>query len=195
MHEYYSWRPFWMAVSGRNLLIANDVSSTVSRYELPAVNWTSSGTLCPPRAAGGLLDNSTFWSTPSPETMNGPLRVVARAGQLAVGEVTKLKVWNNYMAKPFGAAPDFELPNLGNTFFAQFATDDIGYLWNGPAGAGTSSRRTTGPRHLPRVLWSGVPHWADDGTPIANFNSETVHHVVRPIIIVADFDHNRLLSV
>ena len=67
--------------------------------------------------------------------MKGPLRVVARAGQLVVGEETKLKVWNNYLSRPFGAAPDFELPNPGNTF-VQFATDDNGYLWNASVGAG-----------------------------------------------------------
>jgi hypothetical protein len=198
MRDYYSWSPTWIAVSGRNLLTSNNTPSTVSRYELPALNSTSDSTLCPPRAVGGLLDNTTFWSTPSPETMTGwPLRVVARAGQLAVGDGSNLKVWNNYLARPFGAAPDFELPNPGNAF-AQFAPDDNGYLWNARSEEAVieAYRWPLTPSSTP--AWSGVPHWADDGTPIANFSTDwSPHHVsfdpVHHWLWITD--HNRLLRV
>lgn len=103
-----------------------------ARYLLPLSNWTASdGKICPPRSAGGLYDNTTWWGKSSPDTFDTVGRVAVKGTQLIASDFgwAKTKVWNDYQNKPWGVAPDFEIVMGDHDDFQQVAFDDEARLW------------------------------------------------------------------
>lgn len=202
MANYYWWGGgFGFDLSGSGMIAALSSPNLFTKYTLPAYPWTASdGTICPPHSSGGLLDNSTFWGSPSLDTLDGPNSIYAVGGQLIVRDVYT-KVWNDYTHKPWGSPADFETRALADHWsnYSHMTSDDAGHLWWTQQERGIFAAKLPLTPSSTSLSFDHGLYWADDGTPVAEFGTRLPNnHVLfdpRGMLLVADPLHGRILGI
>lgn len=214
---YYSWwnsQGFDVSKGG----IVGGGPAVVSVNEFPFENWTApNGVTCPPASTGGMYENNNWWGLHTPASLDAPVRVDAKAGQLIAPDFNwgKTKVWNGYTGAAWGAPPAFELtedrrdplsmPARGS--FSQADFDGAGNYWLvGDRGLDQNYYKGASVFAMPltpdsRALNAdGHLYWADDpgGAPIELDTSPTQHVLydhVRDRLVIADSLGARIFGV
>lgn len=119
--------------SDNNIYLADDITDRVMRYALPYDPRTVNGQTCLPEPNGGLFPvkgpGMLGPNIKSDEALSGGIGVAIFGNQLII-ENAGFRVWNNYLDKEVGSAPDIIVPSAGNSRkLMSDAIDDSNRLW------------------------------------------------------------------
>ncbi|MBI2542566.1 MAG: hypothetical protein HYW24_00040 [Candidatus Aenigmarchaeota archaeon] len=117
--------------SANNIYLADEIPRRIMRYALPYEPYKINDITCLPSPNGGLFPATR---PPGPHSnvidnaFGGGAGVTVFGNQLIVaGE--KLKVWNGYLNKPIGAAPDIVVGGTNRRSYISNAIDEQNRLW------------------------------------------------------------------
>ena len=138
-----------------NIYLADEFFSTVFRYALPYNTHTEGSAVCLPEANGVLMPKGP--NQRSRERLGESVGLGVFGNQLLVrDEAMRLKVYDDYMDKPFGAAPDYVLTGgMQARNWLSAGVDDANRLW------------MSGEHGQIRIYQ--LPIESDTTTPIADF--------------------------
>lgn len=206
-----------------NIYLADERFHRLARYGLPYTLTTSeTGRVCPPDPSGGLFPGTTpnvnvldytepAVSSSEDNKLGEAIGLAVFNNQLIVQDEQRLKVWNDYLNKPMGAAPDIIVssppgtPTLPNRNLLSGAIDDHNRLWLLNENSKIRIYQLPfagGDRPIADNLllyWSDDPGAVVGGTGIRGWDNNSAGALtfdpINKKMYVMDYVHNRVLRI